>query len=699
MQQLRDFCRTCSRVWKRVSPSVEKLLCSRTMLQLACWYFILLIPTVALKYHYLNWVYSEPSSIASILEPLTEGSSAIPAHFYIPLFFATDALQVFACVLFLFVIGSLLFQRRVNYLMSAAVMLCLLVGFASYWTSRETGMVLNYDMLQIGFHWAKNNPDAAMHFVFTPRKLALAVLALLWAAAPILLAKKMVGPGQVRHAVRWSSQFLFLALLVASLAVPSNLTAQFAAAESPFRGYWTSAVASFLDLENQNPFMMTAPSFSQIKKKYEQIVYPRAAAARPKYLFDPDPGDIRPRHVVIVSLETAPRKYYPIVNNPSLPTFHRMSQQAIVSDQHYSTSPFTLWSIYSILSGNYFPGATMREFRTYHRAPPDGLPSVLKQHGYLSTYIATFLIDWLPQQRHSRLLRSLGFDSLADPQGENLFTIGSGRNSYETFVSRERRTFEIAFKRILSAEQKGKKAFITIETILGHYPWKAKPEDKHRPSSEKVYLLAASFDEIFGQFLASLEKHNLTEETIIVVTGDHGLRFGMELESLGEERFGHVQYGVPFLLYAPGLLETQVRLPYVTTHVDIAPTLLQLLGVRTESLLFHGHSMLDERLRERVSFMMSAGLSPVDMLHYKGCFFLVNKLAGRATLQTASAAGLPFDAASSTRCANGAFSNQEAYETFERAKTVVAASVSYFLHRQRGPHQAQTAPVHLAEDR
>ena len=589
------------------------------MLQLACWYFILLIPTVALKYHYLNWVYSEPSGIASILEPLTEGSSAIPAHFYIPLFFATDALQVFACVLFLFVIGSLLFQRRVNYLMSAAVMLCLLVGFASYWTSRETGMVLNYDMLQIGFHWAKNNPDAAMHFVFTPRKLALAVLALLWAAAPILLAKKMVGPGQVRHAVRWSSQFLFLALLVASLAVPSNLTA--------------------------------------------------------KYIFDLDPRDIRPRHVVIVSLETAPRKYYPIVNNPSLPTFHRMSQQAIVSDQHYSTSPFTLWSIYSILSGNYFPGATMREFRTYHRAPPDGLPSVLKQHGYLSTYIATFLIDWLPQQRHSRLLRSLGFDSLADPQGENLFTIGSGRNSYETFVSRERRTFEIAFKRILSAEQKGKKAFITIETILGHYPWKAKPEDKHRPSSEKVYLLAASFDEIFGQFLASLEKHNLTEETIIVVTGDHGLRFGMELESLGEERFGHVQYGVPFLLYAPGLLETQVR------------------------LLFHGHSMLDERLRERVSFMMSAGLSPVDMLHYKGCFFLVNKLAGRATLQTASAAGLPFDAASSTRCANGAFSNQEAYETFERAKTVVAASISYFLHRQRGPHQAQTAPVHLAEDR
>ena len=67
-----------------------------------------------------------------------------------------------------------------------------------------------------------------------------------------------------------------------------------------------------------------------------------------------------------------------------------------------------------------------------------------------------------------------------------------------------------------------------------------------------------------------------------------------------------------FLLYAPKLLSRRVDIPYTTSHVDIAPTILALLGIDTDSMLIHGEDMLDRRIRDRATFMMGTGISPTD---------------------------------------------------------------------------------------
>ena len=110
-----------------------------------------------------------------------------------------------------------------------------------------------------------------------------------------------------------------------------------------------------------------------------------------------------------------------------------------------------------------------------------------------------------------------------------------------------------------------------------------------------------------------------------------------EFESVGlKAEHGDVAFNVPFLLYGPGLFEKQIRLPYVTSHVDIAPTLLALTGIQDDSWLHHGTHMLDQRLSERVTFMMNTNLSPVSGFRWNGCHYTLNDLTGKVQVRDVS---------------------------------------------------------------
>ena len=173
-----------------------------------------------------------------------------------------------------------------------------------------------------------------------------------------------------------------------------------------------------------------------------------------------------------------------------------------------------------------------------------------------------------------------------------------------------------------------------VATAIGHSPWNARAKDQHLPGAARLHAIAKLFDGLLGELLASLKEHGLDDDVLIVVTGDHGLRYSAEFESLGEEPgHGDAEFNVPFLLYAPGLFERQVRLSEVTSHVDITPTLLSLLGMHDERWMQHGMSMLDPRIADRMTFMLNAGLSPVDGFHWRGSHYTVNHLTGEVRVR------------------------------------------------------------------
>ncbi|MQG38348.1 MAG: hypothetical protein FI719_08375 [SAR202 cluster bacterium] len=100
-------------------------------------------------------------------------------------------------------------------------------------------------------------------------------------------------------------------------------------------------------------------------------------------------------------------------------------------------------------------------------------------------------------------------------------------------------------------------------------------EKEFRNIQAKYYGLVTLMDKAVGQILDAIEKAEITEETIVVFTSEHG-------DQMGDHNFFHkiVMYEqsakVPMLLRVPWLENYRVKGRY--SHIDTIPTLLDLMG-------------------------------------------------------------------------------------------------------------------------
>jgi arylsulfatase A-like enzyme len=105
------------------------------------------------------------------------------------------------------------------------------------------------------------------------------------------------------------------------------------------------------------------------------------------------------------------------------------------------------------------------------------------------------------------------------------------------------------------------------------------------------------WDACFGRLIEGLAELGATEDTAIVVTADHGE--GMFEHGRGGHAFG--QYAeltnVPLVIYADGLTDGLRRLDAVSSCLDVAPTILDLMGVPADERI-QGVSVLPAILRQ-----------------------------------------------------------------------------------------------------
>lgn len=108
-------------------------------------------------------------------------------------------------------------------------------------------------------------------------------------------------------------------------------------------------------------------------------------------------------------------------------------------------------------------------------------------------------------------------------------------------------------------------------------------------------------DSQVGRVLADLRQRGLLEDTVVMITGDHGQEFneyGLNYWDHGSN-FGHWQLQVPLVVHWPG--RTARRIDYRTENFDIAPTLMgELLGCeQTEPRSYaSGNGLFMQRERE-----------------------------------------------------------------------------------------------------
>lgn len=147
----------------------------------------------------------------------------------------------------------------------------------------------------------------------------------------------------------------------------------------------------------------------------------------------------------------------------------------------------------------------------------------------------------------------------------------------------------------------GKPFFYATLTVNSHLPGFPEPDCPVPDRLHAEPILAGYFcaDRALGRLLDGLKKMGAWRDTVIVVTGDHAQLPTSEVKALigVDELFGTFA-PMPLLLHDP-LHRLPRTVDVLASQIDLAPTLVHLLGARASELphSFLGYSIFGERRR------------------------------------------------------------------------------------------------------
>ena len=140
--------------------------------------------------------------------------------------------------------------------------------------------------------------------------------------------------------------------------------------------------------------------------------------------------------------------------------------------------------------------------------------------------------------------------------------------------------FEADLRKTIRAKQRYAYAF---HPQYSHGPW---PNTQAHPDIDAICAEGRSMfreeDQWMGRIVRVLEAEGTLNKTLIVVTGDHGFRTNTEYPGFLGGTLDQITYRVPLVLSAPGVLGATSPISWITSHIDIAPSVLDLLGVERE---------------------------------------------------------------------------------------------------------------------
>jgi len=121
--------------------------------------------------------------------------------------------------------------------------------------------------------------------------------------------------------------------------------------------------------------------------------------------------------------------------------------------------------------------------------------------------------------------------------------------------------------------------------------WKDLSDDDWRTISACYWALISFLDHEVGRILGVLEEIGAAENTIVVVTSDHGdMLGGHGLAAKGVGTSYEEVYNIPLLMRAPGLTAGREDNAALVSLVDVGPTLLDLCGLEPMQPC-HGRSL------------------------------------------------------------------------------------------------------------
>lgn len=221
------------------------------------------------------------------------------------------------------------------------------------------------------------------------------------------------------------------------------------------------------------------------------------------------------------------------------------------------------------------------------------LPEILGEAGYRTLFFQGY--KNLDFDNTGPFMRSHG---IQEAETAHNWLTGAEKAEQQGWGMRDRMLYS-AFWNYLESLPDERPIFATLATIYSHTPFEStKPEDRavyRDPSSKREHYANAihEVDADLMAFLSGLRGHARFKNALVIVTGDHSYPLGDHGIDQNEAGYYDESFRTPLLVLWPGRLAPRRISDRVHSQLDMAPTVMDLIGLQGIRHRFTGNSMLD----------------------------------------------------------------------------------------------------------
>jgi arylsulfatase A-like enzyme len=314
----------------------------------------------------------------------------------------------------------------------------------------------------------------------------------------------------------------------------------------------------------------------------------------------------RPPNVILIVLESVAARWTGLNLGPydTTPQLAAESARGLVFDSFYAHIGRSSNSLGAILLSA-FPKLDFSDLtEEYPRLPGTSLASVFHDRGYRTAFVTPSDLDWADWRT---FLGGRGFGDVIDHHQLPCSTLLSSWGMED----------RCAVDGLIQFIEKdpARPFFVMVWSQQTHHPYEPTPGvpliEFARETVTDAYDLnhylnvLHETDRHVERVFETIRRTGLLEDTMIVVTGDHGQAFGdphdgyMQGRSVYEE-----DVNVPLLLWYPRLYKSAARSATIGSHVDLAPTIAALAGFPVAPD-WQGRSLLDANRAPRAYFYVA----------------------------------------------------------------------------------------------
>ncbi len=287
------------------------------------------------------------------------------------------------------------------------------------------------------------------------------------------------------------------------------------------------------------------------------------------------------RHVLVVTIDTLRADRIGAYGNTTVatPNLDRMAREGAMALHAAAHAPLTRPSHVSLFTGLYPAEHGIRD----NVAPPLGksvplLADILQQRGFRTgAFVSSIVLS-----RQSGLAR--GFAHYSDR-----FEVGEDDARFLNTIQK-RGDATVAEAVAWLAEPGSERRFGWVHLYDPHDPYEPPEPYASRYAGRPYDGEVAWSDELVGRLDTALAAAGLRDDTLLLVTADHGEGLDEHNEAVHGFFVYETTLRVPFIARGPGIVPG-TKLGVVARTIDVVPTVLELLGLKDATPTVSGRSL------------------------------------------------------------------------------------------------------------